>query len=514
MKSVRKAAWILAAVCPLVATAPAAAQGNVLIVDLDDIGVDKIAAYGLGSATLMPYTPNISELAAGGVLFQYAYTNPVCSPTRAAVQTGRYAFRNGVGSVVQEGQPAYRPLSVSEVTLAEMLGVGNPAYATSMIGKWHVDTAGGLGPCAPIQRGYDYFAGVLGNLDVAGYASFPKMVWSSQSGMCVAGRGAPLPVGCPAQTVPDYATTSTADEAIAWIDAQSGPWMCYVAFHAPHEAFHRPPAGLYVGEPVLNNQFPVDESPAPYYKAMVEAVDTELGRLLACIDPQVLAQTTVVLYGDNGTPGADRSQAVTYPLAFPPFDPDRAKGTVYEGGIRVPFLVSGPLVAQPGRVSQALVNSTDIFATVAEIAGVDLAAQGYGCGAGQVALDSISLVPLLTDPCHPGLRTYAFAEMFAPNFDSANPPAPVQASARAIRNGRYKLIRYEYDLTKSVYSTNDPIGFAPPCAMTMCEEFYDLFNDPREVQDLLQPGVNLLPDAQTNLSALRVELDQLLASCP
>jgi hypothetical protein len=153
----------------------------------------------------------------------------------------------------------------------------------------------------------------------------------------------------------------------------------------------------------------------PYYRAMIEAVDTEIGRLLTGIGPS-LDQTSVIFLGDNGTPSN---------VVLPPLDPEHSKGRLYEGGIRVPMIVSGPRVVTPG-VSAALVNATDLFATVAEIAGVD---PQTVLPAG-TALDSVSFAPYLGDPALPSIRQTNFSEVFLPNGPDYSspvdpPPGPV-----------------------------------------------------------------------------------------
>jgi arylsulfatase A-like enzyme len=207
------------------------------------------------------------------------------------------------------------------------------------------------------------------------------------------------------------------------------------------------------------------------FDAAVEALDTEFGRLLNELGPERLARTLVVFLGDNGTTRA----AVTWPL-----DPNRAKGTVYEGGIRIPLIVAGPEVAQ-GRECAALVNVTDLFLTLADAARVH---------AGRVIpsgtpLDSYSLAPYLSDPDHPSIRTLAFAEHFAPNGPPDDARTADRFYNRAIRDARYKLIRRQ-------------LGG---------EEFYDLESDPRELENLFDRNLTL-PELARYVS-LRAQMQTL-----
>ncbi|MCH7870223.1 MAG: sulfatase-like hydrolase/transferase, partial [Planctomycetes bacterium] len=197
------------------------------------------------------------------------------------------------------------------------------------------------------------------------------------------------------------------------------PWFMWLAYNAAHKPLHVPPAHLH-------NQLEPAGNAVLMYAAMVEALDTEIGRLLASIEPARLANTTIIFLGDNGHVRS---------VVPPPYDKYPGKGTVYEGGINVPFIVTGPVVPRSsrGRTSSALVNTTDVYRTVADIAGVDLA----DVFPPRYKVDSVSLLPLLADPDRtPAARRYAYAERFRPNG-----AGPYELRQRAIRDGRWKLIR-------------------------------------------------------------------------
>ncbi len=369
---------------------PPAPPRNVLLVIADDLGVDMVPAYGEG--TDLPVLPVIDSLAASGVLFRNAYVNPLCSPTRACLQTGRHSFRTGIGTVIMESDEPVLP--AGEVTLPEMLDAGTGGlHAHGLFGKWHLHSKEVGGFAGPNDAGWSHFAGSLLNLDARGshgYYDWEKVT----NGV--------------AQQTAVYATTDTVDSALAWLAAASEPWLCCVAFNAPHGPWHVPPAGLYTQD--LSSAPPISVDPRPYYKAMAEALDSELGRLLSSIDPQVLARTTVIFIADNGTPGL---------VVAPPIDNCKAKGTVFEGGINVPLIVSGALVESPGTECAALVHGVDVFATVAEIAGVNLAATLPG-----TTIDGLSLVRYLADPSLPSARPHNFAELYGPNLiDGQDYPA-------------------------------------------------------------------------------------------
>ena len=380
-------------------------QDNLLILLADDLGVDMLGAYGVGGD--LPPTPNLDELAGAGVLFRNAWTNPVCSPTRAALLTGRFGFRTGVGAILRIDAPS---LPLDEVTLPEMLRDGTQGrYATGAFGKWHlsndyVDPATGVavdpasgGLLNPNLAGFDHFAGSMFNLTCA-QAECNSPHWNGPQPYHY--FRLPEVINGVQNVVSAYSTTRIVDNTLEWIDQQDGPWLAYVAFHSPHSPFQAPPAQLNSSGLIPGSRPDPGEDARPYYKAMVEALDTEIGRLLRSLDPAVRARTTVVFLGDNGTP-----QQVT----APPFIASHAKATLYEGGVRVPLIVSGPAVSVAGE-SDALVNSTDLFATCAELAGVDPASV---LPSGK-RLDSISLASHLADLDQPFQRKTLFAEMFGP----------------------------------------------------------------------------------------------------
>lgn len=367
---------------------PPGSPPSILVVVADDLGVDELAAYGLGGDPAP--TPNVDALVARGVLFENAWATPLCSPTRAALQTGRHGFRTGVGYLVSQryGGPA---LPRAELTLPEVLDLGTGgAYAHAAFGKWHLgsDLVGGLR--APNEAGYHHFAGSMENL--SSYSDWERVV----DGV--------------AATSTEYATTRTVDDALAWIASAPAPWLCYVAFHAPHVPFHAPPAHLHSVDLTGVHPDPRQE-PRPYYRAMVEALDTELGRLLAAVP----ADTTVIFLGDNGTPQQ---------VALPAFQP--AKGTLQQGGVHVPLVVAGAGVGAPGTRCGALVGAVDVLATVAALAGVDLGAPAFS----GLVLDSVDLGPYLADPSLPSRREVLFSELFFPNGETV-PQIPTPACGNA-----------------------------------------------------------------------------------
>lgn len=351
---------------------------NFLVLVGDDLGVDMVGAYGVG--TDRPPTPNLDALAARGVLFANAWSNPVCSPTRATLQTGRYSLRTGIGMGVPCLTTPYG-LPDKEVTLAEMLQFSSAgAYATAAIGKWHLST--NLGQdlrLAPNDQGYDHYEGHLCG-EVGDYYHWLKTTNGQNS------------------LVNEYVTTHNTNAALEWISGATEPWLCYVSYNNPHTPFHAPPQHLHTSD--LSGEPPPSASPRPYYKAQVEAMDTEIGRLLAGLGPK-LGRTNIFFVGDNGTPG---------PVIRPPFTALQGKGTLYQGGIHVPLIVTGPDVKRRG-TCEALVGTVDLFATLAEIAGVKVDELPIP----DRTLDSVSMVPYLKDPATATIRKTILSETFGQN---------------------------------------------------------------------------------------------------
>ena len=201
------------------ALAAQAPRDNILLLIADDFGVDNVGVYGEGGD--LPPTPNIDALAANGVLFRNAWANSQCSPTRACVFTGRYGFRTLVGAVPTRRGGVLQP---EEITLPEALDRANTGYAHALIGKWHLGTTFG-GFAAPNVAGFSHFAGHTGG--TIRYFNWPRSV----NGAVATSRR--------------YSTTQLVDDALSWIGQQTSPWLCVVAFNAPHSPIHRPPESLH-----------------------------------------------------------------------------------------------------------------------------------------------------------------------------------------------------------------------------------------------------------------------------
>ena len=409
---------LLLAQC-LVPTLAAQTPANTLLIVADDVGVDGIGCYGLGSS--LPPTPNIDALAARGVRFTDATVCPTCSPTRASLLTGRHGFRTGVG-VALGGTAA--GLAASETLLPEILAPAG--IRTGLFGKWHLGAD--LGPATPTAEGFAVFTGAMQGA-LPSYYQWPKVENGSTS-----------------QST-NYATTDTVDEALQFVAATgSQPWFVMVSFHAGHTPYQAPPAALHTQN--LTGLDP-STSPLPFYLAMVQAMDTELGRLLASLPAATLANTNVVFLGDNGTaPG----------VVQPPFDPTRSKGTIYQGGVRVPLIAAGPGVGGPPRTEAALVHAVDLFATLAALQGVD----ARTAVPATTPLDGVPFTTLLSAAGNAGPRQFVYSQEF-----SGSTAMTANGDGELMRDARWTLLR-----------------FVRP-NLTIREELYDLANDPWQDTDLL-----------------------------
>ncbi|MCM8531933.1 MAG: sulfatase-like hydrolase/transferase [Lentisphaeraceae bacterium] len=388
---------------------------NILFVIIDDYGVDVAPAPYKNLLNIK--TPQIDSMIKSGTVFTNCWVYSKCSPTRASVMTGRHGFRNGVGTVISTGQE----LSSSEITLPQVLKNSAAEYEAALIGKWHL---GKNSIDYPGIMGWEHFSGLLEG-GVFNYFSWSKY----ENGV------GPLQVGSrETQNPEDYITSVFVDDAISWIeDNKNKPWLTWLAMNAPHTPLHVPPANLHT----YDDDGADLNDPTVQFKAIVEALDTELGRLFNYLKGnEELKNTVVVILGDNGTD----SGAVDFGT--------QQKGTLYEGGVKVPFVVwSGKQVpnfisgdGQQTRIVQNVVNGLDMFSTFLDLAGVS-EAEVNDLG---VVIDSKSIVPYFTketsvDGLSPSVRDFIYSEAFANDPADANP----DKDGQTIRNQLYKIIRFD-----------------------------------------------------------------------
>ena len=376
---------------------PIESTPNILLIIADDIGKDAINGFFEGS--IKPNTPNIDAIRTSGLSFTNFWSYPTCSPTRASILTGKYGYRTGVKWASDE-------LDLSETSLQKYIGdQSNDEYATAIVGKWHL--SGSNGTFNPEIFGIDYYAGLI-----RGQAQ-------SYTNWLLTEDGA-------GSIISDYTTQKFTDLAIDWIDQQDQPWFMWLAHNAPHTPFHVPPAEMHSQGNLP--EFVDGMNEMPYYMAAIEALDFQVGRLIENISSEELENTIIIFMGDNGSPNE---------VAQAPYSSTTAKGSLYQGGINVPMFVSGKGVSRTGN-DDNLITSTDLFATISELAGVAV----------DEINDSKSFKSLLTESA--SIRKFQYSEKNNGTIDNWT-----------ISDGTYKLIENSfgdkelYDLSIDPYEQND-----------------------------------------------------------
>ena len=458
------------------------------------MGNDTLASYGLSDDTAT--TATLDQLANEGIRFNNFWSQPVCSPTRATLLTGRYGFRTGIGrpaggfelddppplpawatlspsggramgppltpsggqryramgapltgiEEIDRVRPIPRPgLDLDEYTLPKAFD-NHLNYKTAAIGKWHLGGINNGAAHHPNMVGFDY-AATLPAGGPENYFSWNKVVNGEVTGT----------VG--------YAPVDKTNDAINWIaEQEDNPWFLWFALNLPHTPLHLSPEEHWQSDysHLGRNSVPSYDNP-DYFQSMLEAMDTQIGRLLDSLSAEVRANTYVIFMSDNGTDTR---------MASSPFHSGNTKGYVFQGGVNVPLIVAGPGIVNG--VSDALVNSTDLFATIMEMAGID----PEEAVPEDVTTDSVSFLPILKDLNTPSQREWVYADAFFGSFEG------IPTADYAMRNHRYKLLRHQLE-----------------------ENFYDLQADPYENNNLLEG--DLTEEQSENYLALKQQIETL-----
>ncbi len=385
---------------------------NFVVVLVDDLGGTDLGCYG----SRFYETPNIDRLAKEGLRFTRSYSAcTVCSPTRAALLTGKYPARLHVTDWIPGHKRPNARLSPpdwtmylahEERTLAEALK--SAGYATASIGKWHLG-----GPeYHPDRHGFDRNVGGYDRGQPPSYFS-PYRIPTLADG----------PAG-------EFLTDREGEEAVCFMrENRERPFFLYL----PHYAVHTPLMGKKeVIEKYRAKVQPGDPQSNPTYAALVESVDDSMGRIMRALDELGLAENTVVVFtSDNG--GLLRSTTNLGMRA--------GKGSTYEGGVRVPLIVRWPGKIRAGRTTDTPAITVDLYPTLIEAAGVKKEP-------GQV-LDGISLLPVLRGQGRPSPRPLYW------HYPHYHPGGATPYSA--IRDGDYKLLEFYEDGRLELYDLkNDP----------------------------------------------------------
>lgn len=362
---------------------------NIIVILADDLGY---ADVGFNECKDIP-TPNIDSLAKKGVRCSSGYvSHPFCSPTRAGLLTGRYQQRFG-----HENNPAWLPednrvgLPLNQVTVAQVMK--DAGYVTGAIGKWHQ----GAAPCFhPNERGFVEYFGFLGG----GHMYMPGDKGGVEYTVPVLRNKQPV-------EQKEYMTDLLSGEAVSFINRyRDKPFFLYLAYNAVHTPLQAP-------EKYLNRFMHITDEKRRTYAAMNSAMDDGIGRVLQVLREHGLEENTMVwFFSDNGGPSV--VPASNAPLKG-------YKGNVYEGGVRVPFVVQWKGKLPEGKVYDEPVISLDVFATSAALACAKVPESHK--------LDGVNIVPYLS------------GENKGIPHDVLHWRSGGSAGRWAVRQGRYKLVK-------------------------------------------------------------------------
>ena len=381
----------------LLTTSAFAAKPNVLLIIADDLGYNDVGFQG---SKEIP-TPNLDKLAAQSLVCTNGYvSHPFCSPTRAGIMTGRYQQRFG-----HENNPEWLPqdtvagLPLTETTYPQLMQ--KAGYTTGAVGKWHL---GAHPQFHPNKRGFDEYFGALGG----GHMYFPGSGGGAEYNIPLNRNGQDE-----AQT--KYLTEQFGDEAVAFVGRHVGeakPWMLYLAFNAPHTPLQAP-------QKWLDKFSQIADKSRQTYAAMVASMDEAVGELLAKIDETKQRDNTLIYFvSDNGGPNLQAKSGTNFTDNAPLRG---SKGMVYEGGMRVPFLVSWPAKIKPGTYDQPVISLDFLPTSLAAAGAADLTPNN---------LDGVNLLPFLN-----GEKTSA-------PHDSLFWRTGGPGGHNAVRHGNMKLVRH------------------------------------------------------------------------
>lgn len=409
---------------------------NVVFIMADDLGYTDLGITGSGYYE----TPQIDRLATQSTQFRRYYHCQNCQPTRAALMSGQYGTRTGVFTVGSVNRFAWwkrslRPpenvtrLPLDRTTIAQVLK--QSGYATGMFGKWHL---GEERKYHPEQRGFD--EAITSSGKHFNFTTSPKT---------------DVPPGV-------YLADFLTDRAVDFIQRhKSEPFFLYLphfGVHSPHEA-----------KPELIAKFaakaPVGGHKNATYAAMIASVDESVGRVLGVLDELGLAENTVVIFtSDNGGVGGYAREGMERKGDITDNAPLRSgKGSLYEGGTRVPFFVRWPGQTHAGSKCDVPATHVDFFPTLVELAGAQLPDQ---------ILDGESLVPLFRDPAANLKRDAIFAHH--PSYLGQGEGKFRTTPASSIISGDWKLIEFFEDSRLELYNLREDIGETKNLATSQPEQ--------------------------------------------
>jgi arylsulfatase A-like enzyme len=390
---------------------------NIIFILADDLGYADLGCYGQAKIR----TPNIDRLAAEGMRFTQHYAGaPVCAPSRCALLTGRHTGHGYIrdnGELPTEGQ---WPIPDSTVTLAEVLK--SAGYRTGIVGKWGLGGPGTEGE--PNRQGFDHWFGYLCQREAHRY--YPQHLWRNGE-MVVLPENATGKRGA-------YSHDLIAAEALQFIRDSAGgrgdggsprPFFLYLAFTTPHvdldvpDDSRAPYVGNWDEKPFPGDHYRAEPTPRAAYAGMVSRMDRDVGRVTSLLNELKIDDDTLVLFAsDNGPTNAGGSDFKFFNSAGP-FRGQ--KGTLFEGGIRVPLVARWPGRIQAGATSDYLCALWDLMPTLAELAAAKVPADW--------PIDGISYAPTLLGHAGQARHEYLYWE------------SPAGTGSQAVRLGDWKGVR-------------------------------------------------------------------------
>jgi arylsulfatase len=442
-------------VCGLSAL-PFGEKPNIILVITDDQGYGPIGKHD------HPWiqTPNLDKLHSQSIRFERFLVSPTCSPTRAALMSGRHPMKNGITHTILERER----MALSTVTLPQVLA--KAGYSSGIFGKWHL---GDEEPYQPHKRGFDeafiHGAGGIGQkfncscADVPGNKYFDPVI--RHNGSFVKTNG--------------YCTDLFFTAGMGWIKdmkEKSKPFFAYISTNAPHGPFIAPPK---YAKKFTDRGF--SERDAGFY-GMIENIDKNMGRLMEKLDQWDLNKNTILIFmSDNGSVGGmvrEGSKLGTSKVGKPMegFNAGMkgAKASADEGGVRVPFFVRWPGKFSSGKAVERISAHIDLLPTLAHIAGIDQLPKGQ--------VEGRSLVPLLKNPKAKWKDRYLFTQ--GARWKTGAEPTDHMWKRFAVRNERFRLVENSlYDMKADPGQTTDVASKFPEIVKSMKEAYEKFWKDTR-----------------------------------
>ena len=408
---------------------------NIVYIVADDLGWKDVGFHGSDIKT-----PNLDKLAGAGVRLDQFYAQPMCTPTRAALLTGRYPFRYGLQTAVIPSGHTYG-LPTDEWLLPQALK--EVGYETAIVGKWHLGHADPK--YWPKQRGFDHQYGpLIGELDYFTHEQHGRVDWY-RNNQVVKEKG--------------YTTTLLGNDAVRLIDAhdRATPLYLYLAFNAPHTPYQAP-------KEYLDRYQDIADPSRRAYAASITAMDDQIGRVVEALEKKQMRDNTLIVFqSDNGGTrnamfaGEGDMSKIKIPCDNGPYRD--GKGSLYEGGTRVVALANWPGQIPAGVTVNAMIHVVDLYPTIAALAGASTAKSK--------PLDGVNVWPAI----------------------SAGKPSPrteivynIEPFRAGIREGDWKLV------------WRAPLPSVP--------ELYDIAQDPSETNDVAAQNPEKVAELQKRANEL------------